>query len=100
MADHAASLRMDGVGDSFPSSDLLWGPNTRAVGHAGVGWGDEGCFGDEESSRNAGALGVVFDGKRLLDVVLVCAQTGEWRHGDAVSKVHDSYTDRSEEFGA
>ena len=65
-----------GVSDVFPTGDLRIVVDARNVRIAGGAWGDEGCFCDEESAWNGGALSVVvcYHGER--NVVVVSAVAG------------------------
>ena len=50
---------MDCVGDLLPAVDLVFGPDSGAVGDAAFQCGDLGCFGDEQGSWCGGSLFVV-----------------------------------------
>lgn len=90
---------MDRGGNFLPTLNLLPGVD---VWDAWVSCGlrcDDGGIGDEEGSWDLGALGVVLGDHWQWDVVLVAAETGEWRQSDAVLELGAANLDRLEELG-
>lgn len=85
--------------DLFPSGDLV---GVETAWYVGVSAGeriDERGFGDKQSPGLRSALAVVFDGKVLVNVVLVGAETSQGSHCETVLEVQTSDADRLEEGG-
>ena len=78
---------MDGIGDFFPSGDLVGVIDSGYIVEAAGGVGDESGFGDEEGAGGGGALGVVGCHHVGGDVGVGGAVAGHGSHGDAVGEV-------------
>lgn len=61
--------------------------------------GDEGSFGDEQSSGSAGTLAVVLEGQVGMDVLVVSAIASERSHDHSVLELEFSNRDRLEQLG-
>ena len=74
------TLGVNGVNDFLPGLDLGIGVDSRDVVVAASASGDGSGLGDQESSRHASTLRVVFLDKGKLNVVIVGAETGQGSH--------------------
>jgi len=90
---------MDRFRNLFPGGDLRQGPNPGGAGCTGGTWRDVCCFGDEQGSWDAGALGVVFLDEIEWDVFIVGFETRHWCHDDAVVESDVAEFERLEDFG-
>ena len=93
-----AALGVNGVSDLLPGGNLLVGENSRDVGVAAGGRGDDGGFGDEESAGDTGALGVVLLDHGHGDVVVLGAEASERGHDQTVGEGVGSDLERLKEL--
>lgn len=80
----------------LPSSDLIVAVDSRNVGVTTVPRADDGGFGDDERSRYASTLLVVFLNRRQGKVRNIGPKPSQWGHGDGLVERHASDLERRE----
>lgn len=80
----------------LPSSDLIVAVDSRNVGVTTVPRADDGGLGDDERSRYASTLLVVFLNRRQGKVRNMGAKQSHWGHGDALVERYDYDLERRE----
>lgn len=96
--DISAEMRLRACTHSLPGSRLLFVPNPGCVRGEVTGVGcNIGCFGDEKSAGNRGALGIVSHPEIGMDVFVVRPTARERREDDAMAEGDVANLDRLEE---
>src|SRR3984957_8491273 len=83
----------------FPPGNLLFTPYTRYVFVSTRALCDKSGLCDQESTRNASSLRIVFCSIRSRDVGDCTAKTSEWCEDHAMGELELAYLDRFEESG-
>ena len=87
------------IKDLLPVLHLVGARDARRASCCFGGGGYAGRFADDESSGNAGTVGVVFCYRGEREVSFVVAKTGHWGEGEAVGQGDVAQFERSPDFG-
>ncbi len=97
LEEDAASSRMNGLDNFFPSGDLFGGVDAGCVGVAVAERRDRSCFGNDQSGR--GSLAIVLGIQFVRDIACRGSAPGEGSHQNPMGEVEGSELKRGKKWG-